>query len=308
AGSIRALPRSEFLPQAMTGSATTMTAVPASRPLSRTEWLLVAVIGYFVVLRLAYSFLAFPIGDEAYYWVWGRHPALSYYDHPPLQGWLQGLSYMLLGRSLLALRWMTVAAFALNLWIFLVVARRLAGEAWRPFFLTVAAIYLASPLYGFFTALALHDYLLVSLVLCSGYFFIAYFADVETKGAGRMRDLFAAAALLGLATLTKYNGAFLGLAAAGAILTRPRLRPLLLDWRTWAAALLAVAIQAPVLIWNAQQGFASFLFQMGSRHGTTGFQGFNVAGMKGFAGEALLMTSPFLVPMIIKFFWARQRN
>src|SRR5690606_28876390 len=103
-------------------------------------------------------------------------------------------------------------------------------------------------------------------------------------------------------------GAFLGLAVAGAILVRPRLRPLLFDWRTYAAALVAVGIQTPVIVWNLQEGFASFLFQMGSRHGSTGFQGINVRGMKAVAGEALLMTSPFLVPVIIKFFWARQHN
>lgn len=26
--------------------------------------------------------------DEAYYWVWGHHPQLSYFDHPPMVGWL----------------------------------------------------------------------------------------------------------------------------------------------------------------------------------------------------------------------------
>lgn len=24
------------------------------------------------------------VSDEAYYWMWGQHPALSYFDHPPL--------------------------------------------------------------------------------------------------------------------------------------------------------------------------------------------------------------------------------
>lgn len=280
----------------------------ALRQFSLREKVLLGVIAYFVLLRLAYAFFAFPIGDEAYYWMWGRHLSLSYYDHPPLQGWLQGLSYTLFGRSLFALRWMTVAAFAVNLYVFHLIARRVAGESWRPFFLTSVAVYLASPLYGFFTSLVLHDYLLVTLVLTSGYFFICYFTDVETAGRGTMRDLFAGAVLLGLATLTKYNGAFLGLAVAGAILVRPKLRPLLLDWRTYAAAAVSVAIQTPVIVWNLQEGFASFLFQMGSRHGTTGFQGFDVGAMKLFAGEALLMVSPFLVPVIIKFFWAWQQS
>ena len=26
-------------------------------------------------------------GDEAYYVTWGRHPALGYYDQPPMTGW-----------------------------------------------------------------------------------------------------------------------------------------------------------------------------------------------------------------------------
>ena len=42
---------------------------------------------------------------------------------------------------------------------------------------------------------------------------------------GRTRDLMLAAVLLGLATLTKYNGAFLGIAVAGTVLVRPKLRP-----------------------------------------------------------------------------------
>lgn len=280
-------------------------------PFTRGEKLLVAAIGYFLLLRFAYSFFAFPIGDEAYYWMWGRHLALSYYDHPPLQGWLQGLSYAIFGRSLFALRWMTVVAFAVNVYVFHLIAKRVAPGNWRTFFLTGTAIYLASPLYGFFTALTLHDYLLVTLVLVSGYFFTCFFTDVETTGTGRQRDLFLGAVFLGLATLTKYNGAFLGVAVAATVLIRPKLRHLLRDWRLWAAALLAMAIQAPVLIWNAQQGFASFQFQMGTRHGASGFSGFSgldFGRMKLFAGEAMLMVSPFMVPIVLLFFWARQKN
>ncbi len=283
---------------------TTASSAATAHGLTFEEKLLLAAIGYFVFLRLAFSFMALPFGDEAYYWMWGRHPALSYFDHPPLQGWLQGLSYLLFGRSLFALRWMTVAALAVNLYVFHLIAKRLAGEAWRPLFLRSTAIYLASPLYGFFTAAALHDYLLVTLVLCSGYLFIRYFTDVEVHGKGRLAELFAAAILLGLAALTKYNGAFLGIAVAATVLVRPRLRRLLLDWPIYAAAVVAISIQTPVLLWNLREGFAGFLFQV-ARHGP-GFQGLNINGMKGFAGEALLMVSPFLVPALIKFFWARQ--
>ena len=32
------------------------------------------------------------IGDEAYYWLWSRRPALGYFDHPPMVAWLITLS------------------------------------------------------------------------------------------------------------------------------------------------------------------------------------------------------------------------
>src|SRR5262245_33285905 len=28
------------------------------------------------------------VSDEAYYWMWGQHPELSYFDHPPLNAWM----------------------------------------------------------------------------------------------------------------------------------------------------------------------------------------------------------------------------
>src|SRR5579864_5003271 len=34
-------------------------------------------------------------GDEAYYWLWGKHLALGYHDHPPLVGWLTALTNFL---------------------------------------------------------------------------------------------------------------------------------------------------------------------------------------------------------------------
>jgi 4-amino-4-deoxy-L-arabinose transferase-like glycosyltransferase len=273
--------------------------------LSLEETILAGVIFYFLALRALVTFVAPPLIDEPYYWLWGRHLALSYYDHPPLQGWVQGLSYALFGKTLFAMRWTTWLALAAELWVFLRVARRIGGEQWRPMFLRSAAVFLAMPIYGFFTGLAFHDHLLVALMMLSGYAFIVFFAEVEEGKRGSTATLLVAAALLGLAALTKYSGAFLGVAVALTVLLRPGLQVLLLDWRLYAAAALALAIQAPVIIWNAQHGFESILYQLGSRHGTTGFQGLNIGGIKTAVGNALIMASPFVVPVIFRFFWAR---
>ena len=55
--------------------------------LTTRQWLAVALAA-----TLAFRFwlaVAVPIsGDEAYFIIWGRYPALGFYDHPPMVGWL----------------------------------------------------------------------------------------------------------------------------------------------------------------------------------------------------------------------------
>ena len=41
-----------------------------------------------VLFKFVHLLAAGVFMDEAYYWMWGQHPALSYYDHPPLNAWL----------------------------------------------------------------------------------------------------------------------------------------------------------------------------------------------------------------------------
>ncbi|MHB1109812.1 MAG: hypothetical protein ACYCZU_05790, partial [Devosia sp.] len=55
------------------------------------------VVGIFIALKLWFDLGVDPMGDEAYYWMWGQHLALSYFDHPPLQGWLLGVVAQLFG-------------------------------------------------------------------------------------------------------------------------------------------------------------------------------------------------------------------
>ena len=54
--------------------------------------MLQVLVGLFLVLKLVFLFGSGPTSDEAYYWLWGQHPALSYYDHPPFHAWMLGWS------------------------------------------------------------------------------------------------------------------------------------------------------------------------------------------------------------------------
>ena len=276
--------------------------------LSFVEKLLIGVAAYFVLLKLMFSTFAFPMADEAYYWLWGQHPALSYFDHPPLQGWLQGVVHAVPGRSPLALRLPALVAFAGIAWVLLATAKRVGGEGWRLLFLKSLVVYLASPVFGgFFGSVVFNDYLLVALMIGSGWFFLCYFADVEAVGRGRLRDLFLAAVLLGLAGLSKYNAVFMGLGVVAVVLARPKLRPLLMGWQIYAAGALVLAMQAPVLLWNWQHDFASFQFHAGGRFREK-FAGFDAAKMRAFAVDTLSMVSWFIVPAVVSFFLRNPRD
>jgi 4-amino-4-deoxy-L-arabinose transferase-like glycosyltransferase len=280
-------------------------ALPAGPALSAGDKLLIAVTLYFVALKLIYSFFAFPIADEAYYWLWGQHPALSYFDHPPLAGWLQGIAHAVLGQSLFALRLPALLAFATIVAVLYKTSVRLAGEGWRHVFLRSLVVYLASPVFFHFGNIVFIDYLLVALMTASGYFFFVFLGDVERAGRGRLRDLFAGAVLLGLAGLAKYNGAYLGLALVGVIVTRPALRPLLRSWPIYAAAVMVLLMLVPVLLWNMQHDFASFRFHLVERNAGVGFTGLNLPAMKAFIVDTASLLSWCLVPVIFRFFWAR---
>ena len=50
------------------------------------QWLLFALAAT-LLFRVWLSAAAPVTADEAYFILWGRSPALGYYDHPPMVGW-----------------------------------------------------------------------------------------------------------------------------------------------------------------------------------------------------------------------------
>lgn len=254
-----------------------------------------AAVAVLLVIKLWMTVMAPPVGDEAYYWMWGQKPGWSYLDHPPLHAWLLGLMSVF-GWNMFSLRALTWATLAGTLWIFWLWAKRLRpddpGAWWWP----GAAIYLATPLFFTMTWLAFHDHLLIFLCLASATGFLLFAEKWEADSKG-LPWLYGAAALLGLAVLTKYNAVLLGIGVALFFIAH---RPLRSAWRSphlYLAALLAVAMQAPVIWWNLAEGFASVNFHLSERWGgpLSRLRPLNVLN---FAALALIFVSPFLFPAI----------
>jgi 4-amino-4-deoxy-L-arabinose transferase-like glycosyltransferase len=209
---------------------------------------LVALLHLLVAGRVALS------ADEAHYALYGLHPDWSYFDHPPLVGWLQAI-VLRFSDSELALRLWPIAlsaATALTLYRF---AHRLFPQA--------------SPWLGFWSVAFYHSGLLFQaiglalvpetpLVLLA---LLAMLALLDALDHGRVRDWLRFGLWLGLAGLAKYTGVTLALSALLFVLLQRRLTVL----RTpgpWLAVLVAALLIAPVLYWNATHDWISFNYQL----------------------------------------------
>ncbi|WP_421857661.1 ArnT family glycosyltransferase [Oricola sp.] len=261
-------------------------------------WLLLLAVPL-VALKLAQLVLTPPTADEAYYWLWGQRLALSYYDHPPLVGWVQRLSAELFGWTLVGLRAAPAASFIACMVVVWYWSQRLARAVAMRVFLAGVIVWLAIPMLTRIQSLAHPDHLLILFGVLAGHFW-ALFHDGLENGERRWRFFYLGCAALGLAGLAKYNGVFIGLGFAAWVLLTARARGLLLSPHLWAGAALAVAMQAPVAAWNVAHDWPSFRYNLDSRIGQSLHDGF-LGSFTSFALMSVMMLSPVVVVALVRF-------
>jgi 4-amino-4-deoxy-L-arabinose transferase-like glycosyltransferase len=158
-------------------------ARPATKPVRWNIVLLQLVFLYLLALKFWFGLAVTPMGDEAYYWMWGQHLSWSYFDHPPLDGWLQGLVALVLPWSNFSVRALTWLSFGGTLWIVWLWSGRLAPAARSDWFWHAAVIYLTIPVIALMSTLAVHDHLLLFFVAASLYAFHGFAGDWRTDAA-----------------------------------------------------------------------------------------------------------------------------
>ncbi len=234
-----------------------------------------AVLPYLILFglaRLVFWGSTFPNPDEAYYWLWGQHPALSYYDHPPFQAWVQGGVTALLGRSFVTLRLANAVSNGLLFYTYYRITCHLYGKSSSHYFGMTIALLLASPLYFLFLALAWHDHWLITFSLIAAFQFILFLESYERDGHGKTKHLYAAAIALGLALLCKYNAMFVGLGCLVAVGATKQWRGLFRDRRLYIALLITLTLLLPILIWNVNNNFQSIQYYSDRSVDNAGFR------------------------------------
>ena len=260
---------------------------------------LCGLVGLGLLFHLVFGSLLTLSVDEAHYALYADKLALSYFDHPPLVGWLQW-PLVALGapdgvlRLIPQILWLCACLLARNL------ARTLPAvvPSWSsdPRHKEVAglwavALVVLAPLLHVLGVGLLPDSLLMvlTLLLMQVTLKLSTLKSAAGGAGAQRRWWLVLGGLLGLAGLSKYTAI---LPAAAVILTLCSTQGL--RWlRTsgpWLALALACCLVAPVFVWNAQHEWVSFVYQL--KHGSGGQ--WQARRLLGFVGLQLVAYGPLL--------------
>ena len=194
--------------------------------------------------------------DEVYYWTYALFPQWSYFDHPPMVGWMIHLSTFGLNfNAEIFVRLAAIIAGTINTWIVFRIGAKLRDEltGWY-----AALLYTAS-IYGFIIT----GIFILPDSPQSVFWFLALLLMINTISAEKIAakekvQMIFTGILLGLAMLSKYTTVFLWLGFLITILLTNR-RWLRSGW-FYLSNILAALLFTPVILWNVSNNFISFSF------------------------------------------------
>lgn len=242
------------------------------------------LISLFVKLVVA---ALFPLSfDEAYYWIWSHHLQLSYFDHPPMVAWLLWLGQGLEDIGSMV-RWpgVILGHFSLLLW-FLILKPYISEKNIQYF----CWAFLLNPFLGFGSIIITPDLPVLLFWTASIYCFNKALNEKSAKW------YIALGATLGLGFCAKYHIVLFVPAAIIYLAFEKKIKEV--QWR-WIplTAIVGLLFCLPVLIWNFQNDFASFKFQID--HGLHG-RSYEIDWTLGYIGSQLLLVSPFVIWALTK--------
>jgi 4-amino-4-deoxy-L-arabinose transferase-like glycosyltransferase len=227
--------------------------------------LMLAALG----VRLLYGAVLQLAPDEAFYWALSRHLAMGYLDHPPMIAYLIWVGTHVLGSNELGVRLLAVVmalgAIVIVVWLGGRVLRDTRATLW------LAILWLTSPLLAGLGTIFTPDTPLVffSLIALVFAILIAERADRGERGGTALWLPFGL--FVGLGLLSKYTAVLLPASVGFAFLFSGRgAREFRRPW-IYLAGVVALLVFSPVILWNADHHWASFLFQL--HHGTAANEG-----------------------------------
>lgn len=187
--------------------------------------------------------------DEAQYWAWSREPAFGYFSKPPLLAWIIALAEHICGGSEACIRSPApILYFGTSLLVY-AVARQLYDA--RVAFYAALSIALA-------TGAAFSARIISTDVPLLFFWALALLAYVKLLGSGGTHWGVVLGLALGFGLMAKYAMIYFVLATVLAAWLDRDARALLRSRALWLALAIAAVVVAPNILWNIENGLATF--------------------------------------------------
>jgi hypothetical protein len=248
----------------------------------KNKGILLAFLGLYLVRLLLTPTMGL-MPQDAYYYYYSEHLALSYFDHPPMVAYMLHFFSLLFGKSVVAIKLTdslvtlgTLFSFFQLSKCFLEKEQALKATLFfgSTLFVTILSINTTPdvPLMLFWT--------LTLLVFCKAVF-------EQKEGYWALTGL-----LMGLSFDSKYTALFLLFSAFFFLVLSSKHRHLLLSRSMLWLVLAFVVGCTPVLVWNAQNEWVSLLFQSSDRASTIMKLSFRPKYLFGNLGTQILLLLP----------------
>lgn len=228
--------------------------------------------------------------DEAQYWTWGQHLQASYVTKPPLIAWLIAASTSMFGDTEVGVRLLAIVGQSLLAILGFMLAREAAGI--RAGWLAFLALSV-TPLFALGGLMMSPD--VPSLLLWLAALLLLMKMDWTQP---HWRSWIWVGLLIGCAGLAKYSAA-LFYPLLGIFLLFEH-RRWLLKPQVYAAGFISLALQAPVLWWNAQHNWVGFKHVLGQAQGDSRWEG--VDSLVNFLASQAGVLGPLVFTLLLLFF------
>jgi 4-amino-4-deoxy-L-arabinose transferase-like glycosyltransferase len=252
------------------------------------------LVGALIAMRAVMAALLPLSADEAYYWLWSRHLAAGYFDHPPAIAFLIRAGTLVFGDTAFGVR---AAGIVLSL-----AATGFVWGAGRRLGLGGPRAMLGALLFNL-TLMISVEMLAATPDMPSVATSAAFFYALTRVDQDR-RWWLAAGAAAGLGLLSKYSALFLGAGTLVWLLLSPRHRRQLATVWPWAGAGAALLLFAPNLIWQAGHHWMTFAFQFARVEGGH----FTLRFLGEFLAAQLGLATPLIFALMLSGLWRARRR
>ena len=234
-------------------------------------------ISFYVIILFGFSFFIIPTTDTYYYFTWSKSLQLSYVDGPPLIAYLLYITTHVFGNNFFAIEMLSLLSIYVSTFIIYKIITLYNSKSTA---LLASSLFLTFPF-------ATTRFIAISMTLdgleVMSSLLVIYMTMLWIKNRNT-RYIYYTAISIGIALLSKYNTIVLILAIMIYCIYKANLRKIYCNINFYISIFIAVIIFSPVLIWNYQHHWVSFIYQLTSHKWNGDVNAINSSAKYGLKG------------------------